>query len=209
MKELLMSGRKQFDVDVAVEQAMVTFWERGFATTSLDALSAATGLGRGSLYGTFGSKDGLFQRAVERYADRYAALYDAALEAERDGPVAAVRAFFAVALDRIADPSVPAGCLIAQSTAESATLSPASQGLVRAQVRRQHLRVRAALLAGGVPRKQAEDLASLVVAVNQSLSVLSRGGASLRELRTVARTTCSAVGDALEKASSSESAGVP
>jgi AcrR family transcriptional regulator len=195
-----MSGRKQFDVDLALEQAMTAFWERGFTATSLDVLSSATGLGRGSLYGAYGSKDGLFRQALGRYAERYGALYDAALAGHPDDPVAAVRAFFAVTLGRVTDPAVPTGCLLAQSAAEAATLSPESQDFVRSQLRRQHLRVRAALLAGGIPRKEAEDLTSLVVAVNQSLAVLSRCAMPVRELRAVVRSTCTAVADAGEKA---------
>ena len=42
-----MSGRKQFDVDAALERAMTAFWEGGFAATSLDTLTTVTGLGRG------------------------------------------------------------------------------------------------------------------------------------------------------------------
>lgn len=194
-----MAGRKQFDVDLALEQAMTAFWERGFAATSLDVLSAATGLGRGSLYGAYGSKDGLFRQALERYADHHGARYDAALAAHADDPVAAVRAFFAVTLDRIVDPEVPTGCLLAQSAAEAATLSDESRDFVQAQLRRQHQRVRTTLAAGGIPRKEAEELTSLVVAVNQSLAVLSRGGTPPKELRTVVRATCAAVERVAEK----------
>ncbi|MBR7834668.1 TetR/AcrR family transcriptional regulator [Actinospica durhamensis] len=194
-----MSGRKQFDVDVALGQAMTAFWERGFAATSLDVLSAATGLGRGSLYGTYGSKDGLFRQALQRYADHYGARYDAALEAQAGEPVAAVRAFFAVTLARIVDPDVPTGCLLAQSAAEAAILSAESRDFVQAQLRRQNQRVRTALVAGGLARKEAEELTSLVVAVNQSLAVLSRSGTSPRELRTVVRATCTAVQNVAEK----------
>jgi AcrR family transcriptional regulator len=194
-----MSGRKQFDVDVALDQAMTAFWERGFAATSLDVLSAATGLGRGSLYGTYGSKDGLFRQALERYADHYGARYDAALAAHSDDPAAAVRAFFTVTLERIADSEVPTGCLLAQSAAEAATLSAESRGFVQVQLRRQHQRVRTALAAGGMPRKEADELTSLVVAVNQSLAVLSRSGTPPRELRTVVRATCTAVENVAQK----------
>lgn len=63
-----MSGRKQFDVDTALDQAMRVFWERGYTDASLDVVGSATGLGRGSLYGTFGGKDALFRQCLDRYA---------------------------------------------------------------------------------------------------------------------------------------------
>ena len=192
-----MSGRKQFDVDAALDRAMAAFWEGGFSATSLDTLTTVTGLGRGSLYGAFGSKDELFRSALQRYSDRYGERFDAALEKRRNDPVSAVKAFFGVTLERIADPSVPSGCLLAQSAAEAPTLSPESRELVRVLLARQHARVRSVLLAAGLRRAKADELTDLVVAVNQSLAVLSRAGSSARELRSVVRATCAAVGEAV------------
>jgi AcrR family transcriptional regulator len=197
-----MSGRKQFDVDAALERAMTAFWEGGFAATSLDTLTTVTGLGRGSLYGTFGTKDELFRGALRRYGDRYGERFDAALEQRRKDPVSALRAFFGVTLERIADPALPGGCLLAQSAAEAPTLSQESQALVRVLIARQHARVRSVLLAAGLRPAKADELTELVVAVNQSLAVLSRAGSSARELRSVVRATCTAVGDAVRFAGS-------
>ena len=56
---------------------------------------------------------------------------DAALDKRPGDPVSAVKGFFGVTLDRIADPLVPGGCLLAQSAAEAPTLSGESQELVR------------------------------------------------------------------------------
>jgi AcrR family transcriptional regulator len=203
-----MSGRKQFDVDAALERAMTAFWEGGFAATSLDRLTAVTGLGRGSLYGTFGSKDELFRSALQRYADRYGERFDAALEKRREDPAGAIKAFFGVTLDRIADRSVPGGCLVAQSAVEAPTLSPESRELVRVLLARQHARVRSVLRSAGLRPAKADELTELVVAVNQSLAVLSRAGSSARELRSVVRATCAAVGEAIRCAGSGAAARV-
>ncbi|HEX4787576.1 MAG TPA: TetR/AcrR family transcriptional regulator [Actinospica sp.] len=192
-----MAGRKQFDVDLALGRAMEAFWGRGFSATSLDVLTTATGLGRGSLYGTYGGKDELFRRALVRYADHYGALYDEALAKRPEDADASIAAFFAVTLNRIGDPAVPGGCLLAQSAAEAPTLSPESRQLVRTLLDRQRTRLRTALLAGGAGSRTAEELAGLVFAVNQSLAVLSRGGAGERELRALVRTTRAAVAAAL------------
>ncbi len=51
----------EFDV---VASASAVFARRGFAATSVDDLVRATGVVRASLYGAFGSKDGLFQRCL-------------------------------------------------------------------------------------------------------------------------------------------------
>lgn len=96
---------------------------KGYADASLDALGSATGLGRGSLYGTFGTKDALFRQCLDRYASIYGAQYAPALTAHPGDPARAVEAFLDVTLSRIADPSVPVGCLIAQSAMPTAVPS--------------------------------------------------------------------------------------
>ena len=47
-----------------IGSATAVFAERGFAGASVDDLVRATGVNRASLYGVFGSKDGLFQRCL-------------------------------------------------------------------------------------------------------------------------------------------------
>ncbi|MEU0581465.1 TetR/AcrR family transcriptional regulator [Streptomyces griseoincarnatus] len=201
-----MSGRKQFDVDTALDQAMRVFWQRGYADTSLDALGSATGLGRGSLYGAFGNKDALFRRCLDRYTSIYGAQYERALAAHPGDPARAVETFFDVILGRIADPSVPGGCLIAQSAAQSATLDEENSTQVRGLLDMQRQRVRAALEDSSADARTLDELATYVVAVNQSLAVLSRAGVSDAELRSVVRLACTTVADTLARAASGPAA---
>ncbi|MEV7977113.1 TetR/AcrR family transcriptional regulator [Streptomyces sp. NPDC086519] len=201
-----MSGRKQFDVGVALDQAMRVFWQRGYADASLDALGSATGLGRGSLYGAFGTKDALFGQCLDRYARIYGAQYEQALTAYPGEPVRAVEAFFDVVLSRIADPSVPVGCLVAQSAAQSPTLKEENRTQVRGLLDQQRQRVRTALADSSADPRTLDELATFVVAVNQSLAVLSRAGASDAELRSVARLACATVADTLSRAASADAA---
>jgi TetR/AcrR family transcriptional repressor of nem operon len=62
-----MARPKEFDTNAVVQDAMETFWERGYAGTSVNDLLEETGLNRGSLYGSFGDKHKLFLTALERY----------------------------------------------------------------------------------------------------------------------------------------------
>lgn len=64
-----MARPKAFDVDVALERAMELFWLKGYAATSLPDLVEHMGIGRQSLYDTFGGKRRLFLRALDRYAE--------------------------------------------------------------------------------------------------------------------------------------------
>src|ERR1700751_5159134 len=62
-----MAGVKQFDRNEVLDRATAAFWSRGYEATSIDELVEATGIGRGSLYGTFGDKRQLFLAALDRY----------------------------------------------------------------------------------------------------------------------------------------------
>ena len=59
-----MGRRRTFIESEAIDSATAVFAEHGFAGTSVDDLVRATGVSRASLYGVFGSKDGLFQRCL-------------------------------------------------------------------------------------------------------------------------------------------------
>src|SRR5882757_7843016 len=72
-----MPRPRNFDEDTVVAAARDRFWGGGYAATSVDDLTTATGLGKGSLYGAFGDKHTLFVRALDGYCvdamDRIAA----------------------------------------------------------------------------------------------------------------------------------------
>lgn len=67
-----MARTREFDVTAAVDAAMSAFRHAGFAGTSIQDLVDATGVGRGSLYVAFGSKEGLYLAAMDRYRERFA-----------------------------------------------------------------------------------------------------------------------------------------
>ena len=59
---------KQFDTEVALTRAMEVFWAHGYEATSLSELLKNMGIGKKSLYDTFGNKQTLFLKALEHYA---------------------------------------------------------------------------------------------------------------------------------------------
>lgn len=62
-----MARPRTFDESDVIAAARDEFWNRGYAATSVDDLTAATGLGKGSLYGAFGDKHTLYLRALDDY----------------------------------------------------------------------------------------------------------------------------------------------
>src|SRR6201996_66655 len=101
---------RAYEPEVALGQALDLFRRHGFAATSLDDLSAATGMNRPSLYGAFGDKRELYIKSYARYrADARAAM----IEIFRgDMPIRErLKRIYAAALDiYVADASDPKGC---------------------------------------------------------------------------------------------------
>jgi TetR/AcrR family transcriptional repressor of nem operon len=65
-----MVGRpRQFDRDEALDKAITLFWEQGFEATGIAQISTTLGIGRQSLYGTFGDKRSLFLEALRHYSN--------------------------------------------------------------------------------------------------------------------------------------------
>jgi TetR/AcrR family transcriptional repressor of nem operon len=62
-----MARPREFDADVALDGAIGVFREHGFEGASAQMLVAAMGIGRQSLYDTFGDKWRLYRSAVRRY----------------------------------------------------------------------------------------------------------------------------------------------
>src|SRR5215470_13614171 len=60
---------RAYEPDVALGKALDLFRKGGFAATSLDDLSEATGMNRPSLYGAFGDKRELYIKTYQRYRD--------------------------------------------------------------------------------------------------------------------------------------------
>lgn len=78
---------KRFDPEAVLESARDVFWRQGFDGTGIAELEAALGIGRKSLYDTFGSKRELYLRAVKQYADTVIAKICRGLEDPRSGPM--------------------------------------------------------------------------------------------------------------------------
>ena len=88
-----MPWEKSFDVDDILDRATGVFWAKGYEATSLTDLIKATGINKGSLYNAFGSKKGLFTKALLKY-DREQRQAMLAQLAVMDDPVAAINALF-------------------------------------------------------------------------------------------------------------------
>jgi AcrR family transcriptional regulator len=65
---------RAYDPAAAIARAAARFWKAGYAGTSLDDLSEATGMNRPSLYAAFGDKRDLYLKTLEYYREESRAL---------------------------------------------------------------------------------------------------------------------------------------
>src|SRR3954469_22395850 len=109
----MAKGRpREFDVDQALDRALRVFWRRGYEGATLPDLTKAMGINRPSLYAAFGSKEGLFRKALDRYAAGPAAYVREALNEPTARAVAG--RLLGGAIDLVTDRRNPRGCLLVQ-----------------------------------------------------------------------------------------------
>jgi TetR/AcrR family transcriptional regulator, copper-responsive repressor len=119
-----------FEPETALAQAMDVFWNDGFAATSLDDISAATGLNRPSLYGAFGDKRALYLQAYRQYRKRMNESF-APLFAAQEPLRVKLRRILTAALDLyLSGPDGPRGCFTVLSAASEAIADPDLHSLV-------------------------------------------------------------------------------
>ena len=112
-----MPRPKSFDEDVVLDQAVQLFWARGYEGTSLADLETHLGLGRQSLYNTFGDKQSLFLKVLERYRRNVAEGVLAQLNAP-DAGLDAIRAFFKTSVESLTAPGPRRACLVTNTILE-------------------------------------------------------------------------------------------
>jgi AcrR family transcriptional regulator len=117
-----MSGKPQYDEGAVIDAAVDAFWRHGYAATSINVLTEATGLSRSSLYQRFQDKDGLFQIAIATYTDR---VLRRMKSSEGDSARARLEALLRGLLPM--GSRRPPGCLLARSCAELVDLPAAAQ----------------------------------------------------------------------------------
>ena len=113
-----MGRPKEFDEHEALMKAMRLFWVHGYKATSIQDLVDGMGIGRGSLYGTFGGKRSLFMRALRHY-DREREEYLAQLAEEKE-PREAVLATFEGVVDSVLSNGGRDGCFLVNTALELA-----------------------------------------------------------------------------------------
>lgn len=114
-----MARNREFEPKEALEKAMLVFWQKGYADTSIDDLVEATGVSRYGLYGEFGSKHGLFLASLDHYQETAVNAYFGIVE-KKDAAMTEITLYFDTLLNWYSQPAGKLGCLMCNSATEVA-----------------------------------------------------------------------------------------
>jgi TetR/AcrR family transcriptional regulator, transcriptional repressor for nem operon len=187
-----MAGKKSFQPEQALDKAMGLFWKQGYEGTSIEDLVQYMGLGRGSLYDTFGDKHALYLAALSRYLARYQAR--AAEFLQQTGPLSGLleRFFQAVIEELLSDPAAR-GCFLVNATIEMAPHDPEVDTIVQSALQEMEegfyrLLIKAQVAGELSWTQDPHQLAHFLSGVLVSIRVLARGKRDRRVLQDVVKT---------------------
>jgi TetR/AcrR family transcriptional regulator, copper-responsive repressor len=182
---------RQYDPQNALQRAAEAFWDGGFSGTSLDDLSARTGLNRPSLYAAFGDKEALYLKTLKTYMQGRRDIIGAALKADRP-----LRQTLGDIYDRMIDRFVEGdhgarGCYLVGTAATEAVQNPKVREVLKGSLDELDGAFQAAFSAAqtrGELNKQTDPrgLAMMASAVVHTLAFRARSGQPRAALRALA-----------------------
>jgi TetR/AcrR family transcriptional regulator, transcriptional repressor for nem operon len=183
---------RAFDEESVLDAAREQFWTTGYAGTSMDAIAAATGLGKGSLYGAFGSKRELFHRVFDDHCNATIRLANRQLNGDDEHAFERLAAFLLGHATACAERRQH-GCLVAKATAEltehDEVVSARSLVTFEQVQRALTADLEACQRNGDIdPAADARQLAGLLLTVHRGIEALGKAGIDESTLREIAET---------------------
>ncbi|MFJ9818336.1 TetR/AcrR family transcriptional regulator [Streptomyces sp. NPDC101151] len=189
-----MARTKEFDPDAALQSALELFWRRGYEATSMADLVEHLGIGRASLYATFGNKHELYLKAFDRY--ERAGLTRIVRELSEPGPaLPAIRAVVRRYADEASDEQLRrSGCLVTNTAAELAPHDPASARRVERNWDHLESTLHATLVRARAQGELPSDrdplaLARTLLVLMQGLRVVGKASSDPARVRDAAERT--------------------
>lgn len=161
--------------DELVDSAMWAFWKNGFASTSVEDLVHATGVGRGGIYTDFGGKEDLYLGCLAAYRAKYVDPALQLLDKGEDGLVS-IEAYFDYFIGLHKKHGMPGpGCFLANAMTELAPHDEAVRNLVNQHAQDLRAGFRKALERAAIAHNSSlsafefDELAGFLVTASQGL----------------------------------------
>jgi TetR/AcrR family transcriptional repressor of nem operon len=126
---MIVSRPKEFNPDQALDSALECFKRHGFNGASMSTLTKEMGVGRASIYATYGDKRALFMNALTEYSDATIGFFVARLDAAED-PLEGIRSLVRDIASRSACDDGRFGCFLVNSASELAANDPEIRAFV-------------------------------------------------------------------------------
>lgn len=183
---------RAYDPQAALLRAMDAFWKNGYAGTSLDDISAATGMNRPSLYAAFGDKQKLYLKALAHYWELRFAEIREALARDQALDEALIGVYEAALSIYFSGDARPRGCFVigtaVTEAVEDATVRSSLAAGIQAFDADFEARFQRAREKGELKREaDPAALAVLATATMHTIAIRARAGISRSELRELAR----------------------
>ena len=187
----------EFDRQEALEKSMELFWRNGYEATSLAELIEEMGIGRQSLYNTFGDKHSLFIEAAKHYTNSNGQHLINTLQSP-GSPVGNIRK----ALEQVVEFLVSGecrGCLLTNSIVELAPHDEEVRKIVQSMVNRMEKAIKATLdraVAEGEisATKDTRAIARFLNNTVHGLVVMGKASASRAALQDVVKIALTTLG---------------
>jgi TetR/AcrR family transcriptional repressor of nem operon len=173
-----MARPLEFDRSKAVNKALVLFWRKGYQASSLADLLSAMGIGRSSFYAAFTDKRTLFLECLDLFAAR---TVDVVQRARCEmPPVDALQHFFERNFVGVPGSGVAAsasrhwGCMLVNTVIEMAGVDDELAARASRHLGEMQRVFQACLRDAGAKAARAEDLAAMLMLLNEGIRVSSR-----------------------------------
>ena len=173
-----MARPPEFDRSKAVNKALVLFWRKGYQASSLADLLSAMGIGRSSFYAAFTDKRTLFLECLDLFAAR---TVDVVQRARSEmPPVDALQHFFERNFVGVPGSGVAAsasrhwGCMLVNTVLEMAGVDDGLAERASHHLGEMQRVFQACLRDAGAKAARAEELAAMLMLVNEGIRVSSR-----------------------------------
>ncbi|MEO9650045.1 MAG: TetR/AcrR family transcriptional regulator [Roseobacter sp.] len=180
-----MARPREFDVDIALKDAMNVFWQHGYDAASLPELLKGMGLTRGSLYKAFVDKKSLFIKVLNRYEIEAVDPAVMLLTTGREDGVARINMLFSGVMKAVQDGD-QRGCLLCSAAAGPSAVDPDIADVVQILMGKMSQAFHVALTQSTAHSERSDqdrcDMAALLLSQYVGLRVMIRSNAPIETI---------------------------
>ena len=192
-----MARTREFDPADVIEKAVLLFWEKGYADTSMDDLVKHTGISRYGIYGEFGNKREFFIKALQHFHLKFSHDLIQNLD-DPDAGLAELRGYYERLIDHAKTAEARMGCFMCNTAVELASSDEGIGEQLDAMFEGLRLVFRNALgnaqARGELPAEMdLEEYASYLLGVQMAMAMMVRSGFGEERMKPFLKVALAAI----------------